>query len=221
MTQTDSATPSAQRPPSPRPATPTMLSHVAWVTHDAVATSEFYEQVMGMPLVNAFTDPNVPSTGDAYPFLHFFHRMQDGSIVAWFESPGLPPPAPPSDPAYDIFNHLAMTVESTEAVDAWMPWLHEHGIATVGPVNHPGIAYSLYFYDPVNHVRLEVTCPLDPRWNSNEEFAHDAMRQWAEMKREALEAASDDPRAQALLMVEMIREGRARRPGHEGSEPSR
>ena len=46
------------------------------------ATADFYEHVMGMPLVNAFTDPNVPSTGDPYPFLHFFHRMQDGSIVA-------------------------------------------------------------------------------------------------------------------------------------------
>jgi hypothetical protein len=143
--------------------------------------------------------------------------MQDGSIVAWFESPGLPPPAPPSDPAYDIFNHLALAVESVDAVDAWIPWLHQHGIATVGPVTHPGIAYSVYFYDPVNNVRLEVTYPLDPRWNSNEDFARDAMRQWAEMKRQAVEAASDDPREQAQLMAQMIRDGRARRPGHSGS----
>jgi catechol 2,3-dioxygenase-like lactoylglutathione lyase family enzyme len=217
MTETASPMSSVGRPPAVRPATPQMLSHVAWVTHDAVATAEFYEQVMGMPLVNAFTDPNVPSTGDPYPFLHFFHKMQDGSIVAWFESPGLPTPAVPSDPAYDIFNHLALTVESMEAVDAWMPWLHEHGVETVGPVNHPGIAYSLYFYDPINHVRLEVTYPLDPRWNSNEEFARSAMDEWAQMKREAVEAAPDDPRGQADLIVEMIRAGRARRPGHAGS----
>jgi catechol 2,3-dioxygenase-like lactoylglutathione lyase family enzyme len=197
---------------------PKMLSHVAWVTHDAVATAEFYEQVMGMPLVNAFTDPNVPSTGDPYPFLHFFHKMQDGSIVAWFESPGLPPTAPSSDPGYDIFNHLAMLVDSIEAVEAWMPWLHSHGIDTIGPVDHPGIAYSLYFRDPVNGLRLEVSYPLDPQWNSNEEFARSAMSEWAEMKREALEAAPDDLKAQTGLIVKMIQDGRARRPGHAGSE---
>jgi len=205
------------RPPDVRPATPQMLSHAAWVTHDAVATAEFYEQVMGMPLVNAFTDPNVPSTGDPYPFLHFFHRMQDGSIVAWFESPGLPLPAAPSDPAYDIFNHFAMLVESKEAVEAWAPWLHDHGIETIGPVDHPGIAYSLYFYDPVNHIRLEVTYPLHPRWNSNEEFARQAMDEWKAMKDEVEAAAPGDPKEQARLMAKMIEEGRARRPGHDGS----
>jgi catechol 2,3-dioxygenase-like lactoylglutathione lyase family enzyme len=197
-----------------------MLSHVAWVTHDAVATADFYENVMGMPLVNAFTDPNVPSTGDPYPFLHFFHRMQDGSIVAWFESPGLPQPARPSDPAYDIFNHLALLVDSTDAVEAWIPWLHRHGIDTIGPVNHPGIAYSVYFYDPVNHIRLEVTYPLDSRWNTNEEFARTAMTEWKEMKREAAEDAPDDLKAQARLLAQMIGSGRARRPGHEGIEPA-
>jgi len=217
---TSTTTTSVTQPPGVRPATPQMLSHVAWVTHDSIATAEFYENVMGMPLVNAFTDPNVPSTGDPYPFLHFFHRMQDGSIVAWFESPGLPAPAPPSDPAYDIFNHLALLVESKEAVEAWVPWLHGHGIDTIGPVDHPGIAYSLYFYDPVNHIRLEVSHPLDPRWNSNEEFAHHAIAEWREMKREAEEAAPGDPREQARLVANMIQEGRARRPGHEGSAPA-
>jgi catechol 2,3-dioxygenase-like lactoylglutathione lyase family enzyme len=214
---TSTRTTSVAQPPQTRPAMPQMLSHVAWVTHDAVATADFYENVMGMPLVNAFTDPNVPSTGDPYPFLHFFHRMQDGSIVAWFESPGLPEPAAPSDPAYDIFNHLALLVESKEAVEAWVPWLHAHGVETIGPVNHPGIAYSVYFYDPVNHIRLEVSFPLDPRWNSNEEFARHAIAEWKAMKREAEAAAPSDPREQARLMATMIQEGRARRPGHEGS----
>ena len=46
----------------------------------------------------------------------------------------------------------------------------------------------------------------------------DAMQQWADMKHEAAEAASDDPKEQARLMVQMIHEGRARRPGHAGTE---
>lgn len=205
------------RPPGARPATPTMLNHVAWVTQDAVATAAFYEDVMGMPLVNAFTDPNVPSTGDPYPFLHFFHRMQDGSILAWFEVPGIAEPAKPTDPAYDIFDHLALSAPSKDAVDEWVPWLHSHGIDTIGPIDHAGIAYSLYFYDPVNHLRLEISFPLDPHWNDNEAFAHTAMAEWEQMRSEARQGAPDDPAGQGRLMAEMIEAGRARRPGHEGS----
>jgi catechol 2,3-dioxygenase-like lactoylglutathione lyase family enzyme len=48
-----------------------MFSHIAWGTHDDLATADFYERVMGMPLVDAFTNPNVPSTGDPY-CLYFY-----------------------------------------------------------------------------------------------------------------------------------------------------
>ena len=119
----------------------------------------------GMPLVNAFIDPNVPATGAPDPFLHFFHQVQDGSTIAWFESPELPAPALPSHPAYDTFNPLALTADFIEAVDAWVPWLHHHEIATTGPVRHSGITYSLYFYDPANQIPLDLSHPLDPpRW---------------------------------------------------------
>ena len=50
-------------------ARPTMLSHVAYVTHDTAATAQFYSDVLGMELVNAVLDDSIPSTGDAVAVL--------------------------------------------------------------------------------------------------------------------------------------------------------
>ena len=96
---------------------PTMLSHVAYITHDTAATVRFYRELLGMELVNAVLDDSIPSTGDPVPYFHSFFRMADGSTVAFFEAPELPPQAPAPHPAYDVFQHLALQVDSKEAVD--------------------------------------------------------------------------------------------------------
>ena len=70
---------------------PTMLNHAAYVTHDAQATVQFYTEVMGMELASTIMGDRIPSTGDAFPYFHLFFRMGDGSTMAFFESPGLPP----------------------------------------------------------------------------------------------------------------------------------
>ena len=80
-----------------RPVRPGMLSHVAYITHDTEATVAFYTEVLGMELVNAVLDDAIPSTGDPVPYFHSFFRMGDGSTVAFFEAPELPPAAG-SDP---------------------------------------------------------------------------------------------------------------------------
>ena len=98
-------------------ARPTMLSHVAYITHDTAATAEFYSDVLGMELVNAVLDDSIPSTGEAVPYFHSFFRMSDGSTIAFFEAPELPPEPAPSHPAYDMFRHLALQVDTTEDVD--------------------------------------------------------------------------------------------------------
>ena len=92
--------------------------------------------------------------------------MADGSTVAFFEAPELPPEPAPSHPAYDIFRHLAMQVDTTEEVDGWREWLVENGVDVLGPVDHK-IVYSIYFHDP-NGNRLEITAPVDPDWNNME-----------------------------------------------------
>jgi glyoxylase I family protein len=167
------------------PGRPKMLSHVAYVTDDTAATTRFYTEILGMELVAAVMDDAIPSTGDPVPYFHSFFKMQDGSTVAFFEAPELPPPSGVTHPAYAVFQHLALEVESIEAVDAWHEWLEANDVDVLGPVNHK-IIYSIYFHDP-NGIRLELTTPLDPTWNDQGAQAQESLREWEEVKRVARE----------------------------------
>lgn len=169
---------------------PQKLNHLAYVTPDAEATTTFYTTVLDMPLVAAVMDDKIPSTGDPFPYFHIFFRLGDGSTIAFFEAPDLPERPTVTHPAYEIFDHLALEVGSTEEVDAWRTRLIEHGLDVLGPVDH-GIIYSIYFRDPVNDIRLEITTPLVPDWNDRGEAAHASLRQWVAAKERAREEQRD------------------------------
>jgi glyoxylase I family protein len=162
---------------------PIRLNHLAYVTHDTATTVKFWTEVMQMPLVEAVMHERVPSTGDPFPYVHFFFRMQDGSTIAFFEAVGLPPRPEPAHPAYRVFDHLALEVGTQAEVDEWRDRLVAHQVDVIGPVNH-GIIYSVYFHDP-NGIRLEITTPLAADWNDRPEVARDIVGSWLEAKREA------------------------------------
>jgi catechol 2,3-dioxygenase-like lactoylglutathione lyase family enzyme len=170
--------------PDPRPVTrpgiPRRHHHLAYSTHDTRATIEFYTRVMGMSLVGAVIDDRIPSTNDAYTYLHTFFRMEDGACLAFFESPGVPQMPPIEQPAHRIFNHLALEVPTREDVDRWYDWLTAYGLEVLR-ADH-GIIYSIYFFDPVNHIRLELTATIDPTWNDRSEQARRAVEQWFEVQ---------------------------------------
>jgi glyoxylase I family protein len=171
------------------PGPPAMLSHIALITRDTAATADFYIRIMGMELVNAVLDDAIPSTGEPVPYFHSFFRMADGSTVAFFEAPELPPLAPPPHPAYDTFQHLALQVASTAEVDRWHQWLGACGVEVLGPIDHK-IIYSIYFHDP-NGVRLEITTPTSPRWNDNADAARVSLDDWQTVKERADESGDD------------------------------
>jgi catechol 2,3-dioxygenase-like lactoylglutathione lyase family enzyme len=171
------------------PGPPVMLSHMAFITRDTAATADFYTRVMGMELVNAVLDDAIPSTGEPIPYFHSFFRLSDGSTVAFFEAPELPPLAPPPHPAYDTFQHLALQVATTDDVDRWHEWLGMHGVEVLGPVDHK-IIYSIYFHDP-NGLRLEITTPTSPTWNDNAEPARASLADWQTVKARAAESGDD------------------------------
>jgi glyoxylase I family protein len=162
---------------------PIRLNHLAYVTHDTAATVRFWTEVMQMPLVEAVMHERVPSTGDPFPYVHFFFRMQDGSTIAFFEAVGLPPRPEPAHPAYLVFDHLALEVGTPAEVDQWRDRLVAHQVDVIGPINH-GIIYSVYFHDP-NGIRLEITTPLAADWNDRPEVARDIVGSWLAAKREA------------------------------------
>lgn len=184
--------------------TPVMLNHAAWVTHDVEATAEFYMDVMGMELGSTVIDDTIPSTGDAFPYFHIFFRMQDGSMIAFFEAPGLPERPAVSHPAYDIFDHIALQAESREEVDHWHSWLLEKGVDVVGPTAHGGLIYSIYFNDP-NGLRLEITYPTDPNWNRHTQKALTDLDMWKEGKRQARESGQDVAKAMTDLIAKRRR----------------
>jgi catechol 2,3-dioxygenase-like lactoylglutathione lyase family enzyme len=188
--------------------TPRMLNHAAWVTHDVEATADFYTRIMGMELASTVYDDSVPSTGDPFPYFHIFFRMQDGSTIAFFEAPGLPPRIEAPHPAYDVFDHIALEAADPEEVDRWHAWLVENDVDVVGPTNHKGLIYSIYFHDP-NGMRLEITVPLDPYWNQHTEQGQVDLKMWCDAKKRAQAENKDIPTA----LVELIREQRKRYEG--------
>ena len=176
--------------PTPPTLTPHMLNHAAWVTHDVEATTDFYTRIMGMELASTVFDDRIPSTGDTFAYFHIFFKMRDGSTLAFFEAPGLPERSKVSHPAYDIFDHIALQAKDREEVDRWARWLVENDVPIVGPTDHSGLIYSIYFHDP-NQLRLEITTPLDPHWNNHGAKAEADLKVWCDTKRAAQESGED------------------------------
>jgi len=179
--------------------TPMMLNHAAWVTHDVEATADFYTRVMGMELASTVYDDQIPSTGEDIPYFHIFFRMQDGSTIAFFEAIGLPPRLPAPHAAYDIFDHIALEAKDRAEVDRWHAWLVSNGLEVVGPTDHKGLIYSIYFRDP-NGLRVEITTPLDMEWNRHTERGYADLKMWCDAKKAAQAEGADVGKALLTLI---------------------
>jgi catechol 2,3-dioxygenase-like lactoylglutathione lyase family enzyme len=177
--------------------TPQMVHHTAYLTDDAQATVDFYTRIMGLEFCSAVMDSRLPSTGEPLPYFHIFFRLADGSHVAFFECPGIPDREPVPHVAYHVFNHLALSVDTREEVDAWAHWLKSQGVEIAGPIDHK-IIYSVYFSDN-NGLRSEITTTTDPSWNQQPEQAAAYLSMWNKMKDEAL--ASGEKLSDSLFEI--------------------
>lgn len=129
------------------------LHHVAYRCKDAQETTEFYTKVLGLKYAMAISEDKVPSTGEESPYMHVFFQMDDGSYVAFFEVPESPPmQLDRNTPSW--VQHLAMDVESMEALEDMKRRIEEAGVEVLGPIDHQ-ICRSIYFFDPNGH-RLEL-----------------------------------------------------------------
>ncbi len=161
------------------------LYHYAHPCRDAEETRHFYEDVLGLPLVNCMTADQVPSTGEEMPYAHLFFEMGDGSYIAFFDLGKNEPPAPsPNTP--DWVQHFAIETESVENVAAMQKRLEDHGVECIGVVDH-GFIKSVYFFDP-NGLRLEITSRTEPEnfLQRSAAEAHEILDRWTERKRKAL-----------------------------------
>ena len=163
------------------------LYHFAYPARDAEETRHFYEDILGLPLVNSMVCERVPSTGEETPYVHFFFEMGDGSYLAFFDTGGNDKPAPsPNTP--DWVQHFAIETESVENVDAMRLRLAEHGVKTTPLVDHEFVR-SIYFFHP-NGLRLEIAARTEaPGFlETAASEAHEILRAWNERKHGAAAA---------------------------------
>lgn len=133
------------------------LHHFAYRCRDAEETRHFYEDLLGLPLYHLIQSDRVPSTGEQCPYTHVFFRMLDGSFVAFFDL-GDDVAAHPSPNTPPWVNHLALRVESVEALAGIKVRLEAEGVPVIGVTDHH-IFKSIYFFDP-NGIRLELTAQV-------------------------------------------------------------
>ena len=126
------------------------LHHNAYRCRDSEETRRFYEDFLGLPLVNAFNIRETKS-GRTTDVLHSFYRMDDGSCLAFFEVPDTPFEFKPQHD-YDL--HIALEVKPDDLRRMFEKG-KSAGIETRGISDH-GFIDSIYFRDPNGYV-IELT----------------------------------------------------------------
>jgi catechol 2,3-dioxygenase-like lactoylglutathione lyase family enzyme len=134
------------------------LHHNAYRCRDSEETRRFYEDFLGLPLVNAFkieTTQTGRKTGAGV--LHSFFQLDDGSCLAFFDAPDMPFDFKQQ---HDFDLHIALEVEP-EALDRMLAKGKAEGREVRGPSDHKFIR-SIYFRDPNGYV-IELTAKVPGR----------------------------------------------------------
>jgi catechol 2,3-dioxygenase-like lactoylglutathione lyase family enzyme len=143
--------------------------HVAYATRDLAATTRFYEELMGFPLVHT----ELQGKGESW-IRHVFFDTGEGQCIAFFE---LNRVGEQPDYATDVsagvglptwVNHVAFqaTADQQAQVRARM---NTAGFAPFMEQDH-GWCHSLYYLDP-NGIMVEL-CRNTPGFEANPAEAH-------------------------------------------------
>jgi catechol 2,3-dioxygenase-like lactoylglutathione lyase family enzyme len=134
------------------------LHHVAYRCRDARETVLWYQKMLHMDFLHAFSENEVPSTKEPDPYMHVFLDAGAGNVLAFFEIPTRPPMSrDPNTPAW--VQHIAFKVRDRHELLEFKAHLEGHDVDVLGVIDH-GAFHSIYFFDPNGH-RLEIACP-DP-----------------------------------------------------------
>jgi glyoxylase I family protein len=126
------------RPPAERAPTPGRgIHHAALICSDVEQTIEFYQGLLGFPLVELVENRDYQGSS------HFFFDLGNRTLLGFFDFPGLG--LKPGVESIGSVQHIAISVPR----DRWEQLrarLDEAGVTYVGP--DQGIAESMYFKDP-------------------------------------------------------------------------
>ena len=127
------------------------LHHHAFVVADQARTRRFYEDVVGLPLVDTWTEHD-----DGGDFCHTFYELGDGSCLAFFQFADPAVHEREARPSPSVYDHVALaaTADVQVAIGAR---------ATAAGVGHltidHGYCTSMYLHDP-DGLLLEITVDL-------------------------------------------------------------
>jgi catechol 2,3-dioxygenase-like lactoylglutathione lyase family enzyme len=122
------------------------LHHNAYRCRDSEETRRFYEDFLGLRLVNAL-DLSETKTGRPTHTLHTFYQLDDGSCLAFFETDDFPFEFKKQHD-YDL--HIALEV-APESLRTMLQKGRDSGLDVRGPSDH-GMIDSIYFRDPNGYV---------------------------------------------------------------------
>jgi len=154
------------------------LHHNAYRCRDSEQTRAFYEDFLGLPLVNAL-DLSETKTGRPTHTLHTFYRLDDGSHLAFFETDDFPFEFKRQHD-YDL--HIALEVSAADLA-AMLAKGRAAGVEVRGPSDH-GMIDSIYFRDPNGYVielcakRPGHDAKMDPEANG----ARGTLQRWTSDK---------------------------------------
>ena len=136
------------------------FNHIDLATRDMQATRDFYEGVLGFPVVRG----DIMDIENVGQIQHLFFDIGGGQLIAFMSGEdaqsfpgefdtginrglGLP----------DGVYHFAFEAGSPEQLEAIKTRLEDAGIKVRGVVDHEGWCQSIYFKDP-NFLQLEYCC---------------------------------------------------------------
>ena len=157
------------------------LHHNAYRCRDVEETRKFYEDFLGLPLVNAFEIGESKSGRETHT-IHIFFQMKDGSSLAFFETDDFPFEFKDQHD-YDL--HIALEVP-LEDLEPWLEKGRAAGLETRGPADHDFI-HSIYFRDPNGYV-IELCGKLphhDAAMDPAKNGARQAVDAWQRKKQES------------------------------------
>jgi len=125
------------------------VHHITFVGSNREATIDFYQGVLGMPLI--FEQPNL----DVPEETHLYFDPGDGRLITFFVRPTRENDPAPNPQNIGNLHHLAYTV-SRATYTQIAERLKELGIENTGNIDR-GFMDSIYFRDP-NGQLLEMAC---------------------------------------------------------------
>jgi catechol 2,3-dioxygenase-like lactoylglutathione lyase family enzyme len=158
------------------------IHHVAYRCKDAKETVEWYGKYLDMKFILAIAENEVPSTREPDPYMHVFLDAGGGNILAFFELPTRPPMGrDPNTPRWT--QHLALEVDSMDALLTTKARLEADGIEVVGPTDHT-IFQSIYFFDPSGHrIELAANTGTAKMMADLDAVKWDMLNEWARTRR--------------------------------------